>query len=103
MLITSRPSWFVSETEVTPENVYINRREWLRAAGFAGLGLTSAASFTARRGGSLTLELVAPRAPLLSVCLSVYLPISPSMLPSLIIHGSAVCPQAQQAAALQAT
>jgi sulfoxide reductase catalytic subunit YedY len=44
MLITSRPSWFVSETEVTPEDVYINRREWLRAAGYAGLGLTSAAS-----------------------------------------------------------
>ena len=51
----------------------------------------------------LALELVAPRAPLLSVCLSVYLPISPSMLPSLIIHGSAVCPQAQQAAAVQAS
>ncbi len=44
MLITSRPSWSISETEVTPEDVYINRREWLRAAGFAGLGLTSAAS-----------------------------------------------------------
>ena len=32
MLITSRLSWFVSEAEVTPEDVYINRREWLRAA-----------------------------------------------------------------------
>ena len=39
MLITSRPSWAISETEATPEDVYINRREWLRAAGFAGLGL----------------------------------------------------------------
>ena len=44
MLIKSRPSWAISETEATPEDVYINRREWLRAAGFAGLGLTSAAS-----------------------------------------------------------
>ena len=44
MLITSRPSWFVAETEVTPEDVYISRREWLRAAGFAGLVLASAAS-----------------------------------------------------------
>ncbi len=44
MLITSRPSWAISETEVTPEDVYINRREWLRTAGFAGLGLMGAAS-----------------------------------------------------------
>ena len=44
MLIKSRPSWTISETEATPEDVYINRREWLRAAGFSGLGLTSAAS-----------------------------------------------------------
>ena len=43
MLTTSRPSWFVSETEVTPEDVYINRREWLRAAGLRVV-LTSAAS-----------------------------------------------------------
>ena len=45
MLITSRPSWVISETEATAEDVYINRRDWLRAAGFAGLGLASAASF----------------------------------------------------------
>ena len=44
MLITSRPSWAISETEATPEDVYINRREWLRAAGFSGLGLMGAAS-----------------------------------------------------------
>ena len=44
MLITSRPSWAISETEATPEDVYINRREWLRTAGFAGLGLMGAAS-----------------------------------------------------------
>ena len=44
MLITSRPSWAISETEVTPEDVYINRREWLRTTGFAGLGLMAAAS-----------------------------------------------------------
>ena len=44
MLITSRPSWTISETEATPEDVYINRREWLRTAGFAGLGLMGAAS-----------------------------------------------------------
>ncbi len=32
------------ENEVTPEHSYINRREWLRAAGFLGLGLASTAS-----------------------------------------------------------
>ena len=44
MLITSRPSWAISENEATPEDIYLNRREWLLAAGFAGLGLAGAAS-----------------------------------------------------------
>ena len=44
MLIKSRPSWAISGTEATPEDVYFNRREWLRAAGFASLGLVGAAS-----------------------------------------------------------
>ena len=44
MLITSRPSWAISETEATPEDVYINRREWLCTTGFAGLGFMGAAS-----------------------------------------------------------
>ena len=44
MLIKSRPSWAISETDATPENIYLNRREWLRAAGFAGLGLVGATS-----------------------------------------------------------
>ena len=39
MLIKTRPSWAILETEVTPEHIYKNRREWLRAAGFVGLGL----------------------------------------------------------------
>ncbi|MFL2845786.1 MAG: protein-methionine-sulfoxide reductase catalytic subunit MsrP [Candidatus Puniceispirillaceae bacterium] len=44
MLITSRPSWAISETEATPEEFYFNRRDWLRAAGFTGLGLVGASS-----------------------------------------------------------
>jgi sulfoxide reductase catalytic subunit YedY len=32
----------MSENDVTPEEVYLNRREWLRAAGFVGLGLAGA-------------------------------------------------------------
>ncbi len=41
-MIISRPSWLISETQATPEDVYINRREWLRAAGLTSLGLTGA-------------------------------------------------------------
>ena len=44
MLITTRPSWTISETDATPEVMYLNRREWLRAAGFAGLGFAGVAS-----------------------------------------------------------
>ena len=39
MLIKTPPSWAILEAEVTPEHIYTSRREWLRAAGFAGLGL----------------------------------------------------------------
>ncbi len=44
MPITTRPSWAISETDTTPEDMYLNRREWLRAAGFAGLGFAGVAS-----------------------------------------------------------
>jgi hypothetical protein len=42
MLIKRRPSWAMAEVDATSEHIYLNRREWLRAAGFAGLGLTTA-------------------------------------------------------------
>ena len=32
----------MAEADATSEHIYLNRREWLRAAGFAGLGLTTA-------------------------------------------------------------
>ena len=44
MLITSRPSWAIPETTATPEDIYLNRREWLREVGRAGLGLLGVAS-----------------------------------------------------------
>ena len=44
MLIKKRPSWAMAEADATSEHIYLNRREWLRAAGFAGLGLTTALS-----------------------------------------------------------
>lgn len=34
------PSWKISENDVTPEEIYLNRRQLLKAAGLAGLGLT---------------------------------------------------------------
>ncbi len=43
MLLTSRKSWTISESDVTPEDIYLNRREWICAAGSVGLGLVGAA------------------------------------------------------------
>ena len=43
MLIKSYPSWGILENEVTPEHIYTTRREWLRTAGFVGLGVASKA------------------------------------------------------------
>ncbi|MDB2324055.1 protein-methionine-sulfoxide reductase catalytic subunit MsrP [Alphaproteobacteria bacterium] len=39
MLLKSRRSWELPESAATPEDVYLNRRQWLKAAGFTGLGI----------------------------------------------------------------
>ena len=39
MLIKQKKRWEISENEATDEAVYLNRRQWLKAAGFSGLGL----------------------------------------------------------------
>ena len=39
MLIRKRRGWEIPEREVTPESVYLNRREVLRGLGIAGVGL----------------------------------------------------------------
>lgn len=39
MLLKSRRSWELPESAATPEDVYMNRRQWLKAAGFTGLGI----------------------------------------------------------------
>jgi sulfoxide reductase catalytic subunit YedY len=44
MLIKKRPSWAMAEADATPEHIYLNRRDWLRGAGFVGLGLAAAMS-----------------------------------------------------------
>ena len=57
MLIKKRPSWAMAEADATSEHIYLNRREWLCAAGFAGLGLTTALSGV---GGFAAAELAVP-------------------------------------------
>ena len=39
MLIKSRRRWELHEAAATSEDIYMNRRQWLKAAGFTGLGL----------------------------------------------------------------
>ena len=41
MPIKLRQSWALPDTAVTPEHIYMNRRQWLQAAGFAGAGLAA--------------------------------------------------------------
>ena len=41
MLIRARRSWELPESAATPETVWMNRRDWLKGAGFAGLGLAT--------------------------------------------------------------
>src|SRR6185436_3704839 len=46
-----RPSWRVPERLVTPQEVFLNRRRFLKKMGFAGTGLlTSAVAMTAADG-----------------------------------------------------
>lgn len=39
MIIKPKDSWEISENEVTPEEIYLDRRKFLKDAGFAGLSL----------------------------------------------------------------
>ena len=41
MLFKLKKNWTLPETAVTPENIYMNRRQWLQTAGFAGVGLAT--------------------------------------------------------------
>lgn len=42
MLIKQKPTWHMSENNVTDEHHYLNRRQWLKMAGIAGAGLAAA-------------------------------------------------------------
>ena len=42
MLFKTKRAWELPESMATDESVYMNRREWLRGAGFTGLGLGAA-------------------------------------------------------------
>ena len=48
--IIKRPGWFIPERFVTPENVYRNRRQFLREMGFVGGGLLAALSTGCNQG-----------------------------------------------------
>ena len=52
MLIKRRRSWELPESAATPESVYMNRREWLKGAGFAGLGLATSGLMAGTMAGS---------------------------------------------------
>jgi len=59
MLIRIPEGWEIPEREATPEEVYVNRRQWLRAAGFLGTaGLVAGAGgpYPARRNPEFTLD-----------------------------------------------
>ena len=43
MLIKKRPSWAMAEADATSEHIYLNRREWLRAAAAAAAAAVAAA------------------------------------------------------------
>ncbi len=58
MLVRIRRGWEIPEREATPERVYLNRRQWLHAAGILGgsaLGL-AANPYPARRNAEFTLD-----------------------------------------------
>lgn len=58
MLVRIRRGWEIPEREATPEDVYFNRRQWLRAAGILGgsaLGL-AASPYPAPRNAEFTLD-----------------------------------------------
>ena len=62
MLIKIPKGWEIPEREATPEHVYLNRRQLLKAAGFLGMeGLMQAAAegndpFAAKRNPEFTLD-----------------------------------------------
>jgi sulfoxide reductase catalytic subunit YedY len=58
MLIKKRRGWEIPESEATPEDVYLNRRQILAAAGFFGMTglLRAAATYPAPRNSEFTLD-----------------------------------------------
>lgn len=52
MLIKTRRAWELPDSAATPEHVYMSRREWLKAAGFTGLGLGAALAGNGLLAGS---------------------------------------------------
>jgi sulfoxide reductase catalytic subunit YedY len=61
--ITKRPPWHLPERDITPECCVLNRRHFLRAAGFAGAGLLTASVAGCSRSESAPGETVSAVAP----------------------------------------
>lgn len=51
MQIKKRPDWQISESKVTPESIFRNRRKFLKSIGFAGVSLAGAGGVLAATGG----------------------------------------------------
>ena len=60
MLIKQRRSWELPESAATSESVYMNRREWLKAAGFAGLGLAISGLMTSTAKAAIAVLAMPP-------------------------------------------
>jgi len=53
MPIKLQQNWALPETAVTPEPIYMNRRQWLQAAGFAGAGFAGVGLAAMFAGGMI--------------------------------------------------
>ncbi|MEK9710815.1 MAG: protein-methionine-sulfoxide reductase catalytic subunit MsrP, partial [Alphaproteobacteria bacterium] len=53
MPIKLQQNWALPETSVTPEHIYMNRRQWLRAAGFAAAGFAGVGLAAMFAGGMI--------------------------------------------------
>src|SRR6185295_10050034 len=56
MAIHTRKDWQIPEREATPESVYLNRRQLIRAAGFFGMERLLASAGAVRRNPEFVLD-----------------------------------------------
>ena len=54
MLLRTKKSWELPESAATDESIYLNRRQWLKTAGFAGLGLATSGMWSGAAAAPIT-------------------------------------------------